>query len=79
MADSPSRTTSTVPDVEWEIEVTRNGVWPAIWRWKVGRHQRNPYDYDVRFGETFSKDRARRKALKAKRSMEEDDVKVVYR
>ena len=64
--------------VEWEIEITRNGIWPTPWRWQVVRRQRSPYDFTVRSGDAFTKDRARKKALKAKRSIENDDVKVVY-
>src|SRR3978361_1784303 len=67
------------PDVSWEVSITKDGIWPTTWRWEVRRKQENPYDYKYRFGTSLTKDRARRKALKVKRSIEDDDVKEVYR
>jgi len=59
----------------YEIEIRKNGMWPTRWSWAV---RRRDGDYGFRLGQAFTKDRARRKALKAKRSMEVDDVKVVH-
>jgi hypothetical protein len=59
----------------WEVTIERDGLWPTPWRWRVWA--KGPGDYRLRSGETFTKDRARRKAMKAKLSMERDDVRVV--
>jgi hypothetical protein len=66
------------PQVEWQVEIKKNGFWPLRWSWVVHRRQVNPYNSSCRIGESFTKDCARRKALKVKRSMEDDDVRVVY-
>lgn len=63
-------------DVEWEIEIKHDGIWPTPWMWHVSGTRRSPWDYNSRFGFATTKDRARRKAIKAKRSMETEDVKV---
>jgi hypothetical protein len=62
--------------VTWETRITRNGSWPTPWRWEVWRKQHDPIDVKLRTGYAVSKDRARRKALRAKLSMERDDVQV---
>lgn len=70
------------PSAEWEIEITHDGMWPFRWRWHVTRILRyvGPphYESSHRHGDSLTKDRARREALKAKRSIEEDDVLVRY-
>jgi hypothetical protein len=68
----------------FEIKIERNGMWPFYWRWSVMRDeidergQSTPSAFAFRFGEATTKDRARRKALKVRRSLEEDDVRVVW-
>ena len=59
--------------VTWEVELTRDGMFPFPWRWKVvmfigGRYERS------RQGDALTKDRAHRKAAAAKISMTQDDV-----
>ena len=77
IADSCDR---QAPELTWEIEIKRDGViWPFVWSWRVVRREGRPsYGTSVRSGDSLTKDRARRKALKAKRSMQDDDVTVVY-
>lgn len=67
---------SETGEVSWEVEITHDGWWPFKWSWTVER--RIGYDVKWRRGDALTKDRARRKALAAKRSMQEDDVTVVY-
>jgi hypothetical protein len=61
-------------EVRWEVTIERRGMWPTRWCWAVWR--KAPGDYRFRMGDAFTKDRARRKAIKAKVSMERDDVRV---
>jgi hypothetical protein len=67
---------SMTEQVNYEIEITRGGMWPTVWKWSVRTVY--PAPYASRYGDAITKDRARRKALKAKRSMERDDVRVIY-
>jgi hypothetical protein len=60
----------------WEIEITRDGMWPFVWEWQTWK--RWGYKQDLRVGSAMTKERARKKALAAKRSMENDDVRVTY-
>jgi hypothetical protein len=64
--------------VEWRVEIKHDGIWPKKWDWMVIRQETDPYHTDLRTGDAFTKDGARRAALKAKRSMEDEDVRVVY-
>lgn len=61
-------------DIRWEIEIRRSGTWPTVWRWSVycwdGNHS------SIRTGDAITKNRARREAIKAKLSIERDDVTV---
>jgi hypothetical protein len=68
-----ARVEMSVP--RWEVKIERNGIWPTPWCWEVWC--KDGVNYRLRRGETFTKDRARRKAMKAKVSMERDDVRVV--
>jgi hypothetical protein len=61
----------------WTTEITRDGMWPTKWRWNVQRHRRHPFELDSRGGEALTKERARRKAIRARLSMERDDVRIV--
>jgi hypothetical protein len=62
-------------DTRWEVTIERSGEWPTPWRWAVWRKGTGPYG--LRMGRAITKDRARRKAIKARLSMERDDVTVV--
>ncbi len=53
------------------IEIKKDGMWPVRWTWYVWGD-----NYDLRMGFAVTKDQARRKAIKAKHSMEIDDVDV---
>lgn len=60
--------------VRWEIDIRRDGMWPTVWTWKVWR--KDGIHYSLRTGDAMTKNRARREAVKAKLSMERDDVTV---
>lgn len=69
--------------VHFEVELEHDGIWPTRWTWTVRREERDelgaiPGTFSVRFGDALTKDRARRKALRARRSMEADDVRVEW-
>lgn len=59
---------------DFKIVIEHDGVWPTKWRWVVRRSFASPDGYASRSGYTFTKDRALKAALKAKRSIENDDV-----
>jgi hypothetical protein len=66
--------------IEYRIEITRDGMWPTPWHWRTVKRENDyaqPYVYESRVGSAFTKDRARRKALAAQRSMDCDDVSIV--
>jgi hypothetical protein len=75
---------SGLPGVHFELDIARDGMWPTVWSWTVRREERDERgwpvigSYATRSGDTFTKDRARRKALRARRSMETDDVRVEW-
>jgi hypothetical protein len=78
--DRPARE----PGVHHRVEIERTGIWPTAWSWAVYREEVDAAGYYVsgsyamRRGAAFTKDRARRKALRARRSMEQDDVRVEW-
>lgn len=58
---------------DFKIEIEHDGgLWPARWSWRVVRWQ-NAH-IQLRSGFAMTKDRALKAALKAKRSIENDDV-----
>jgi hypothetical protein len=61
--------------VTYEVEIENMGDWIGRWRWTVVQRGDG---YKIRMGRAMTKDRARRKALRAKRRMEVDDVTVVH-
>lgn len=65
----------------YEINIKHNGMWPFTWSWDVVQRRPRPIVAEfiaMRSGDALTKDRARRKALKAKASMETEDVTVTY-
>lgn len=63
---------------EWTMEISRNGMWPFKWEWKVIYSAGPPrYGVDLRLGCALTKERARRKMAAARVSIERDDVRFV--
>lgn len=60
----------------FEIKIEHDGMWPTKWSWVVTKRGNSLGDFACRSGEALTKDRARRKAIEAKLSMENEDVKV---
>ena len=53
-------------DDDFKIEITHDGMWPLTWSWKL----RRSYPWAFRCGDALTKDRALRRALEAKRSVQ---------
>ena len=66
--------TPTYPEFEMEIE--HDGMWPTTWSWKVTSWHPE-HGLLLRMGSAISKDRAIRKAIRAKHSIDRDDTRVV--
>jgi hypothetical protein len=57
---------------DWKVEITHDGVWPTKWRWSVLRKS----DCAIRVGESFTKQGAERAVVKARLSIEREDVRI---
>lgn len=63
--------------VEWETEITHDGMWPLKWQWKVRRRNTSDYHSDLRLGSARTKERAQRAAVKARLSIERETLRIV--
>jgi hypothetical protein len=64
-------------DNHWEITITRrDGFWPCKWEWSVeyNNHDLSNWQFFRRRGATFTKNRASKKVVKARTSIEIDDL-----
>jgi len=60
--------------VGWETTVEHDGMWPFPWSWRViKRGDRTA----LRSGGAISRERAQRKAIRARLSMEREDLRIV--